>query len=199
MSNGVAFIVVAFLYWLFCLYVGIWGYRNTKSSEDFYVAGGGIGSIVLGLSLLSTFNSSVAMMGHTGSIYESGLSYLTYLGGGSIQVAAYVIIFYTRVWHVNQNKSYLTPAEMLGDYYKSNLVRGGTASIALLMGIPYVALQFTAAGHAFNILSNGILSFEFGMYVMGGIVLVYVFLGGLKSAAITNALQGSLMFMALCN
>lgn len=136
-------------------------------------------------------------MGHTGNIYTSGLSYLTYLGGGAIQVVAYIMIFYTRVWHINQNKGYLTPAEMLGDYYKSNLIRGGTAVIALLMGIPYVTLQFTAAGHAFSILSDGLLSFEFGMYVMGVIVIVYVFLGGLKAAAMTNALQGTLMLLAL--
>src|SRR5690625_7627374 len=96
MSNGIAFIVVALIYWVFCFYVGIWGYRTTKSSEDFYVAGGGIGSVVLGLSLLATVNSSIALMGHTGSIYMSGLSYLTYLGGVAIQVAAYLVLLYRR-------------------------------------------------------------------------------------------------------
>lgn len=197
MSSGIAFIVIASLYWLFCLFIGVWGYKHTKSSEDFFVAGGSIGPIVLSLSLLATFNSSVAMMGHTGNIYMSGLSYLTYLGGGAIQAALYILIFYRRVWFINEKKRYLTPAEMFGDYYKSKGIRGLTAIVALLMGIPYVALQLIAAGYVFNILSQGILSETFGMYVMGGIVIVYIFLGGLKSAAITDALQGSLMFVAL--
>ncbi|MED4019142.1 sodium:solute symporter family protein [Sutcliffiella cohnii] len=65
------------------------------------------------------------------------------------------------------------------------------------MGVPYVALQLIAAGFAFNILSEGMISQGVGMYVMGGIVIIYIFLGGLKSAAITDALQGALMFVAL--
>lgn len=197
MTAGLTFAVAATLYWLFCLIVGIWGFKTTKKAEDFFVAGGGIGPIILSLSLLATYNSSIALMGHTGNIYGSGLSYLTYLGGGALVVSILIPIFYKRVYYVNQGNNFLTPAEMIGSYYNSNAVRAMTAIIALLMGIPYVALQLVAAGTAFNILSQGIISNMVGMYIMGGIIVIYVILGGLKSAAITDSLQGSLMTLAL--
>lgn len=197
MTGGMTFAIAASIYWLFCLAVGIWGFKTTKKTEDFFVAGGGLGSVVLSLSLLATYNSSIALMGHTGNIFGSGLSYLTYLGGGSLVVSILIPIFYKRVWFVNQDNNYFTPAEMIGDYYRSKSVRAMIAIIALMMGIPYVALQLLAAGSAFNILSQGIISNTFGMFIMGGIIVVYVVLGGLKSAAITDTLQGALMTLAL--
>ena len=65
---------------------------------------------------------------------------------------------FTGVCGLLMRKNYLTPAEMYGDYYKSKEVRGATAIVALLMGIPYVALQLVAADYAFNILSQGMIS-----------------------------------------
>ncbi|MFC2948094.1 sodium:solute symporter family protein [Virgibacillus sediminis] len=197
MSGATAFMIIAFVYWLFLIGVGIYGFKTTKKSEDFFIAGGGLGFFVLSLSLLATYNSSIALMGHTGNVYGSGLSYLTYLGGAPIAISVLIPIFYKRVWLINRGNKYLTPAEMLGSYYKSDSIRGMIALIALMMGVPYVALQLIAAGTAFNILSQGIISVSAGMYVMGGIIVVYVVLGGLKSAAITNAIQGSLMTLAL--
>ena len=49
------------IYFVFCVLTGIWAMRRTHSSSDFFVAGRGLGPIVVSLALFSSTLSGLAL------------------------------------------------------------------------------------------------------------------------------------------
>jgi Na+/proline symporter len=61
--------------------------------------------------------------------------------------------------------------------------------VALLFSIPYLGVQLGASGFLFNVLTDGMIPREWGMWVLSLIVLIYVASGGLRAVAYVDTLQ----------
>ena len=79
-------------YLLSLLVIGAAGYRarKTNSLRDFYLAGRGIGFVVLLLTLYSTQYSGNTMMGFTGRSYRDGYSWAICIHFMTAIVVAYL-------------------------------------------------------------------------------------------------------------
>ena len=53
-----------------------------------------------------------------------------------------------------------------------------TVLVAIFYSVPYLGLQFRASGVLFNVLTDGLVSVEFGMWALSVVVFLYVALGG---------------------
>jgi Na+/proline symporter len=127
-------------------------------------------------------------MGHPGLIYRDGFQY-AYASFYAITIPFTGVMFLKRQWILGKRFGYVTPGEMLADYFKGDGVRILTVVIALCFSIPYLGLQLAASGKLFNVLSDGLFTVTAGTWVLAAVVLVYVASGGLRAVAYVDTLQ----------
>jgi Na+/proline symporter len=127
-------------------------------------------------------------MGHPGLIYRDGFQY-AYASFYAITIPFTGVMFLKRQWILGKRFGYVTPGEMLADYFKGDGVRILTVVIALCFSIPYLGLQLAASGKLFNVLSDGLFTVTAGTWVLAAVVLIYVASGGLRAVAYVDTLQ----------
>jgi Na+/proline symporter len=88
---------------------------------------------------------------------------------------------------------YVTPGEMFADYYKSDTMRILTVVVALIFSVPYLGVQLRASGFLFNVLTDGWMGVNAGMWLLSIVVLIYVASGGLRAVAYVDTVQALLL------
>jgi Na+/proline symporter len=195
MSSFVLLIIATAVYWVTCAAIGLFTRaQDVKKSSDYFLAGRGLGYVVLSLAMLATTFSAWFILGHQGLVYKVGFSYIAYFAHIPL-FSIICVVFFSRLWAIARRNGFVTPAEMFGYYYGGETIRILTVIVACLYAIPYVALQLRGAGFVFNVLSGGAIDPVIGGVVLGFVVVLYVFLGGLKAAAITDTMQGILLWV----
>lgn len=185
------FLFVA-LYWSYCIFWGIKGAMTSRTATDYMLAGRGIGLWVFVLAATATSFSGWTFVGHPGLIYRDGLQY-AYASFYAITIPFTGVMFLKRQWMLGKRYGYVTPGEMLADYFKSDLARLLVILVALIFSIPYLGIQLQASGFLFNVLTDGALSVDVGMWVLSAVVLTYVASGGLRAVAYVDTMQAILL------
>jgi SSS family solute:Na+ symporter len=175
-------------YWAYCIAMGIKGARMAKSASDYFIAGRSIPIWVFVLAATATSFSGWTFMGHPGLLYRDGFQY-AYASFYAITIPFTGVIFLKRQWILGKRFGYVTPGEMFADYFKSDAIRVLTVVVALVFSIPYLGVQLRASGFLFNVLTNGLLSVEAGMWMLSAIVFIYVASGGLRAVAYVDTVQ----------
>ena len=181
----IAFVI---LYWVYCVYWGLKCAQMAKTATDYFVAGRRLGLWVFVLAATATSFSGWTFMGHPGLIYRDGFQY-AYASFYAITIPFTGVMFLKRQWILGKRFGYVTPGEMLADYFKGDGVRILTVVIALCFSIPYLGLQLAASGKLFNVLSDGLFTVTAGTWVLAAVVLIYVASGGLRAVAYVDTLQ----------
>ncbi|MBT7524467.1 MAG: sodium:solute symporter family protein, partial [Candidatus Marinimicrobia bacterium] len=107
------------------------------------------------------------------------------------------VLFLRRQWVLGRAYNYITPGEMYSDYYGGNAMRLLTVLVAFLFSVPYLGVQLKASGSLFNVLSDGFISVNLGMFALTAIVVIYVASGGLKSVAYVDCAQAVLLAVGI--
>jgi len=184
------------LYWAYCIFWGIKGARTSKTSEDYFVAGRSIGTWVFVLAATATSFSGWTFVGHPGKILTDGLPY-AFASFYALTIPFTGVLFLRRQWVLGRAFNYITPGEMYSDYYGGNLIRGLTVLVAFLFSVPYLGIQLRASGALFNVLTDGMISTNFGMILLSTVVVVYVASGGLRSVAYVDCAQAVLLALGI--
>ena len=69
--------------------------------------------------------------------------------------------------------------------------------MAFLFSVPYLGVQLRASGALFNVLTDGLVSVNFGMFTLSAIVMIYVASGGLRSVAFVDCAQAILLALGI--
>ncbi len=165
------------LYWAYCLYWGIKGARSAKTSTDYFLAGGSIGVWVFVLAATATSFSGWTFVGHPGKIFTDGLPY-AFASFYALTIPLTGVLFLRRQWVLGKAYGYITPGEMYSDYYGGNSIRLLTVLVAFLFSVPYLGVQLRASGDLFNVLTDGLISVDVGMFALSTVVMIYVASGG---------------------
>jgi len=181
------FIFVA-AYWAYCIFWGIKGARMSKTASDYFIAGRQIPIWVFVLAATATSFSGWTFMGHPGLLYRDGFQY-AYASFYAITIPFTGVIFLKRQWMLGKRFGYVTPGEMFSDYFKSDAVRILTVVVALVFSVPYLGVQLRASGFLFNVLTDGLLGVEAGMWLLSIVVFIYVASGGLRAVAYVDTMQ----------
>ncbi len=193
-TPGVTWVFICMiLYWGYCIYWGIRGVGEATSARHFFIAGGNLGPVLLVLAVTATSFSGWVFMGDPGLIYTDGLQYGYAETLSALTMTFTAVAFMKRQWIIGRHFGFITPGEMLGYYFRSDLIRLLVVLVAVLFSVPYVGLQLKAAGFLFSVLTDGLLGTEFGMWVLSVVVLSYVATGGLRTVAQVDALQAVLL------
>tara|TARA_B100000029_G_scaffold514101_1_gene615685 strand:- start:20505 stop:22385 length:1881 start_codon:yes stop_codon:yes gene_type:complete len=185
------------LYWAYCLFWGFKGARSARTSSDYFLAGRSIGMWVFILAATATSFSGWTFVGHPGKIFTDGLPY-AFASFYALTIPFTGVLFLRRQWVLGRAFNYVTPGEMYSDYYGGNTIRLLTVLVAFLFSVPYLGVQLRASGDLFNVLTDGMVPVNFGMFALSTVVVIYVASGGLKSVAYVDCMQCILLALGIC-
>ena len=185
------------LYAAFCFFWGVRGSKfNSENPQKYYLADKNVSSWVFFFAATAATFAGLTIISQTSLIYNDGFQYV-----GTAFIAITVplgsIFFFKRQWMLSRKFGYITPGEMYYDYYKSDTLRIITVLVTFFVAIPLLAVFFGATGFLVNILSDGYISRDLGMWVVSTIVLFYVTRGGFKSVVSVGVVQSWLYFLTV--
>ncbi|MDR1976856.1 MAG: sodium:solute symporter family protein [Campylobacteraceae bacterium] len=177
-------------------YLGFVGYKSTKNSTDYLLAGRNTHPVVMSLSYGATFISTSAIVGFSGVAAWLGSS-MIWLAFANLFVGIFIafVVFGDRTRRMGIRLGAHTFPEFLGKRFDSKFIQifGGLiitifmplyASAVLIGGTHFIASYFGADYHL-------------SLLIFSIIITGYVIAGGLKSVMLTDALQGAIMFVAI--
>ncbi len=186
------------LYLLFTLWLGIAGYRRQKNTpEDYFLASRQIGPVVLFFTLMATNFSAFTFLGFAGAGYRIGISYYAMIAFGTALVALSFYAIGYRVWLLGKEKGLITPSELIEERFGSQALKLLFLAVMVIFTLPYLTLQPIGAGYMLENLTGGQIPYFVGATFLTLVIVMYVFLGGMRSVAITDVLQGFLMFVLM--
>ncbi len=188
--------IFAVLYAAFCIYRSARSAPSGATASEHFIAGRELGSFVFVFAVTAASFSGWTFLGHPGLIYADGFPYaFTSLYAITIPFAG--LLFFRRQWLLGKRFGYVTPGEMLSDYFGARPLRLLTLGIALCVSIPFLGLQLFASGFLLNALSDGLIPIWLGAIVMAALLLAYVPLGGLRGVAHVAVLQAILLIVGI--
>lgn len=198
MTHQVAFvdILVVLLYLFVTAYLGWLGYRGTKTSTDYLVAGRKAHPFIMSLSYGATFISTSAIVGFGGAAGLFGMS-LLWLTFCNIFIG--ILIAFVFLGEPTRRLGHRLDAhtfpELLGRRYRSRAIQiFAGAVIALFM--PLYGAAVLIGGTEF-ISTAFHMDYNTALLLFASLVAAYVFFGGLKGVMYTDALQGVIMFVGM--
>ncbi len=188
--------VFVVLYWAYCIFWGVKCAMRAKTASDYFIAGRRLSLWVFVLAATATSFSGWTFMGHPGLVYRDGFQY-AYASFYTITIPFTGVLFLKRQWMLGKRFGYVTPGEMLSDYFQGDAIRILTVLVALLFSIPYLGVQLGASGFLFNVLTDGLIHKDWGMWILSAVVFIYVASGGLRAVAFVDTMQCILLALGI--
>src|SRR5699024_2976334 len=191
--SGWSGVLILAVYGLLMLGVGLFTYlrnRNIHESlDEYYLGGRGLGVMVLFFTFFATQYSGNTVVGYPPSAYRQGFEYLVSVPFFIMIIMAY-LLFAPRLYTLGKKYNLITPAQWFEKRYKSKAVTI-LASVLMLYGLGnYLLEQFVAIGQGVSGLTGGTIPYQAGVIFFVIIMLIYGWLGGMRSVAYTDTMQG---------
>ena len=166
-------------------------FRGT--SKDYFVASRSIGPFMLLMSVFGTTMTGFALVGSTGKAFMTGVATFGAVAvwSGMIHSSVFFIIG-TRLWAIGKRLGYVTQVQFFRERFQSHALGTVLFVLLVLFIIPYLLIGIISAGKFMEGTAD-ITPWKTGL-VICSVVLTYVFLGGVRSAAWANTFQ-TLVFM----
>jgi SSS family solute:Na+ symporter len=186
-----------FVYLLGTIALGVVANRHMQVDlEDFLLYGRRAGFVVLYLTVVASFHSAFAFLGSGGFFYTQGIGFWA-AGTWTVLVGAITYVLGTRIWALGKAFGYVTPADLLADFYESEAVRVTVAVVSVLFTILYIPVQAQGLGYIISVASGGRISIPLGTLVLLVVAAGYLIAGGLRAVYWTDVLQGVWMYLAV--
>ncbi|XAM00189.1 sodium:solute symporter family protein [Phycisphaeraceae bacterium D3-23] len=212
-------IIVILIYLGLLLGLGILSSRFFRgTSADFFVASRSIGPFLLLMSVFGTTMTGFALVGSSAKTYETGIGVYGLMASysGLIHSACFFLIG-IKLWAFGKRYGYVTQCQFFRDRFESSALGYVLFPILIVLIIPYLLVGLISAGAAIRGLTSPVVKpdgtvLRPGMFpelfeatggavppwltglVIASIVLIYVFLGGVRSTAWANTFQ-TIVFM----
>ncbi len=129
------------LYMLLLVWLCYLGYKKGEATEvDYYLAGRNQGTLVTSLTIMATMFSSAALLGIPGTVYRDGLAFVPFalnltVGGIGIYLLG------SRIHRLGKARGYVTPADLIGDYYQGTAIRLLATFTGAMYVLPYCPVR----------------------------------------------------------
>jgi Na+/proline symporter len=177
--------------------VFVWWLDRRKNARQFYTAGNTVNWFVLCMTYIAALMSTWVFFSGPGGYYRGGLTYwiseLSYMP--LFPVLTYFVM--NKVWLLNTERNYTTPADIYDDRFKSPALRLVLAVVFFSVSLPYAAAIYDACGKAANIASGGRISPTAVIIFVGLTTLLFVPFGGVRSVAWASTVQAWIFIGAL--
>ncbi|MFB6131683.1 MAG: sodium:solute symporter [Salinigranum sp.] len=171
--------------------------RYTGEADDYVVGSRSLGVIVTTFTLYASIFSGVGIAGFPGTVYVTGMGFITTVIVGFSMSAVLQWYFGRRIWALGKIHDFQTPGDLLGGYYQSETVRLWSVIASVVFNITFIVAQLTAGGILINVLSGGAVSFDAGVVIVAGIVFLHIVFTGIRGIAWLDTFNGVLILIAL--
>ncbi len=186
-----------FIYLIATIAIGILANRKgTSSMEDFFLYGRQAGIIVLYLTVVATFHSAFAFLGSGGFFFTHGIGFWM-AGTWTVLVGAITYTLGTRIWALGKKFGYITPADLIADFFESETVRIIVALVSVLFTLIYIQVQAQGLGYILSVATGDRISFELASLILLVVAAAYLMVGGLRAVYWTDVIQGIWMYVAV--
>src|SRR5881392_608382 len=171
------------VYFAFVLGIGFVLKRHMRSSTDFFLSGRLIPAWVAGLAFLSANLGAQEVIGMAASGAKYGIVTNHFYWVGAIPAMVFVAIFMMPFYYGSKARS-------VPEYLKLRFDEKTRALNAMTFAVMTVfssGITLYAMGKLLHLLLGW--SFDLSIFVAAGVVLAYIFLGGLTSAIYNEVLQ----------
>ncbi len=189
--------------------LGIFSSRLFRgTSKDYMLASHSIGPFLLLMSIFGTTMTAFALVGSTGEAFKEGVGVYGMLASSSgIIHSLCFFVLGVKVWSLGHKYGYTTQIQLFRDRLESDKI--GVLLFPVLVGlvIPYLLIGVMASGTVISVVTKGAFPGIFeasagaipawlGSLTVCGVVLIYVFFGGMRGTAWANTFQ-TIVFMIL--
>ena len=192
-------LIAMVLYMAMVIWIGVIYSKKTKTSEDYFLGGRGLGPWVTAMSAEASDMSSWLLMGLPGLAYATGFSQAGWTAIGLIlgtylnwKIVAKRLRHYTEV-----ADNAITVPDFFSNRFKDDkkILSSISAVMILIFFTVYTASGFAACGTLFNSVFG--LNYQKSMIVCAIVIVLYTSMGGFLAASTTDLIQGLLMSFAI--
>ncbi|NUR08093.1 MAG: cation acetate symporter [Nocardioidaceae bacterium] len=190
MSTGLA-VTAVLLVALATLSVGAYGWRFSRTTSDFFVASRSVRPALNASAIGGEYLSAASFLGVAGLVLAFGSDMLWYPVGWT---AGYLVLLVLVAAPLRRSGAYTLP-DFAEARLESRAVRRFSSVLVVAVGWLYLMPQFQGAGLSLGTVA-GTPAWTGGLLV-GAVVLVNVFFGGMRSITFVQAFQYWLKLTAL--
>lgn len=188
-------------YMIFCVLTGLWAMKRTKNSSDFFIAGRGLGPIVVSLALFSSTLSGFGFVGGPGLVYSIGVSSFWMIVISSSGYALGFFLVAKRIRMIAELRDCISLPDIVAARYNSEAVRLLIAITIVLGVMGYLATQILAMAVVMMAILSGTEMFaDIGLVscvvISSAVLIFYCVTGGIIASVYTDVVQGAIMMVA---
>jgi cation/acetate symporter len=178
---------------MFCIFVtmtmGItyWAASRTKSTADFYTAGGGITGFQNGLAIAGDYMSAATLLGLTAMVYGQGYDGYIYM---LAFFAGWPIILFLMAERL-RNLGRFTFSDITAYRLDQGKVRTMAAISSLTVVCFYLIAQMVGAGQLIKLLFG--LDYNVAIFAVGILMMVYVTFGGMVATTWVQIIKACML------
>lgn len=164
-----------------------WAARRTRSTRDFYTAGGGITGLQNGLAIAGDYMSAASFLGLSGMVYLFGFDGLIYSIGFLVGWPFVMFLIAEPL----RNLGKFTFVDVVAYRFAQRPIRLLTAANSLAIVVLYLVVQMVGAGKLIQLLFG--LSYGTAELIVGVLMVVYVFFGGMTATTWVQVIKAVLL------
>jgi len=175
--------------------------RRTHNTSDFFIAGRGLGPIVVALALFSSTLSGFGFVGGPGLVYSVGVTSFWMVVISSTGYAVGFFLVAKRIRMIAELRDCISLPDVVAARYGSQSVRFLIAITIVLGVMGYLATQILAMAVVMQAILAGTETFaEVGLVtcvvISSAVLIFYCVTGGIIASVYTDVVQGAIMIIA---
>ena len=175
------------LFVLVTLGITQWAARRTRTTRDFYTGGGGITGLQNGLAIAGDYMSAASFLGLSGMVFAFGFDGLIYSIGFLVGWPFVMFLIAEPL----RNLGKFTFADVVAYRFEQGPIRLMTSANSLMVVIFYLVVQMVGAGKLIELLFG--LDYWIAEIVVGVLMVVYVYFGGMKATTWVQLIKAALL------
>ncbi len=185
---------IIFAYLALMIAIGIYASRHQNSVEDFFVAGGKLGSFSIACLWLASWVGGAAIVGGVAKTHEFGISGGWYITCMAIGCLLFGFFFAARVKRMGNEHRLLTYPDFIETRYDSRTRIVATIT-TIIAYIGYSAGQLAAAGAVLSTLLGW--DYSSSLLLASCVIVIYTATGGFLAVTYTDWVQITLLFVGI--
>jgi cation/acetate symporter len=164
-----------------------WAANRTKSTADFYTAGGGITGFQNGLAIAGDYMSAATLLGLSSLIYAKGYDGFIYTISFFVGWPIIMFLMAERL----RNLGKFTFADIASYRLDQNRIRTFAAFGSLTVVCFYLIVQMVGAGQLIQLLFG--LEYNVAVFLVGALMMIYVTFGGMVATTWVQIIKAVLL------
>ncbi len=166
-----------------------WAAKRTRSTKDFYAAGGSITGLQNGLAIAGDYMSAASFLGISGLVFASGFDGLIYSIGFLVGWPIILFLLAERLRNLGKYTFADAVSYRLRPVPIRSLAACGTLTVVLL----YLIAQMVGAGKLIQLLFG--LEYHFAVMAVGVLMILYVTFGGMLATTWVQIIKAILLLL----